>query len=186
MTNFKINLCFFTGTAVEWKKHINQKVRLWANMSVFVQIFWRRSRKLEALHNTDKAFCTQNKWKILKMKRLAHSQCSALCGYPPKPHNIWFQQRAFMAIECRQQQSLPFGLHVKCSLFYPILTLDITDILIGAHSIRVHRNSSSGRHAETFRQTDMTKLIGAFGDYANARKITANINFVLDIKLSVL
>jgi len=32
----------------------------------------------------------------------------------------------------------------------------------------------------------MTKLIWAFGDYANARTITANFNFVRDIELSVL
>jgi hypothetical protein len=33
---------------------------------------------------------------------------------------------------------------------------------------------------------DMRKLTGAFCDYANARKMTANFNFLRDIKLSIL
>jgi hypothetical protein len=85
-----------------------------------------------------------------------------------------------MANGCRQQQSPPFGLHVNVHYFFlPILTLDFVDNMIEAHNIRFHRNSSSGRHAETCRQTDgrtdgprdMTELIWAFDDYAKAHKL---------------
>jgi len=58
-----------------------------------------------------------------------------------------------MAIDCLQQPSLPFGIYVKCPIFF-YFNLEFIDIFNEAHNIRVHRNSSSGRHAETCRQTE--------------------------------
>jgi hypothetical protein len=69
------------------------------------------------------------------------------------------------------------GIHVNCPMFCMILTEFgfSRHILIELPNIKFHVNPSSGFRAETCgrsdRRTDMTKLMGAFRDYANASKI---------------
>ena len=117
MTSFKINLGATTGTTVEYKKHVNQRVILWADIGVFVLIFWSRIRKLEVLHNTDKAYCSKKNEDTENEEAAPQSMFYAL-RLSQKPDTILFQQGIFMAIDYRQQQSLYFGLQVKCHLFF--------------------------------------------------------------------
>ena len=62
------------------------------------------------------------------------------------------------------------GLHVRCPLFWSdLMILEFSGQMFGKYSnSKFHENPFSGSRVVTDEQTDMTKLIAAFRNFANA------------------